>query len=80
MVVAGASESTILMLWPELGLWMRRSAGLAVNIATRGGIGVDGSRVVVGGEGFVGKVGVGIFANYVPGVDESWEEAQTTKC
>lgn len=52
---------------------------MAVNETAWGGVGVDGLSVV-GGEGFVGDVGVGVFADYVPGVDEPWEEAQTTKC
>jgi hypothetical protein len=48
------------------------STGLAVDVAAWSVIGI-GMWDVVGGERFVGGVGVGVFADDVPSVNETWE-------
>jgi len=54
------------------------STGLAVDVAAWSVIGI-GMWDVVGGERFVGGVGVGVFADDVPSVNETWEETQAAK-
>lgn len=57
---------------------MWRGTGLTVDVTAWGIVGV-GMRDVIRGEGFIACVWVGVFADDVPGVDETRKEAQTAQ-
>lgn len=57
----------ISLLW----LWLWSGAGLRIDVATWGGCGVVTLWRGVGGERLVGKVGVGVFRDDVPSMDET---------